>query len=71
MLNTWFQGKKRRRVTFRHCGNEMEIDFMLIRKEHGQFLGNALAVHVEFHHAILLPDLDKKKIMECVEKDTY
>ena len=55
--------KKRRMVE-----NETEIDFMLIKKEHQRFVQNVKAISVEFQHALMIADIDKKKIWKVVRK---
>ena len=36
--NTWIKREEKRKVTFRIGENETEIDFVLIKKEHRQFI---------------------------------
>ena len=37
MSNTWFKREEKRKMTFRICDNESEIDFALIKKNTGGF----------------------------------
>ena len=48
--------------------NETEIDFVLINKEHGRFMQNVKAFPGEFQHALVIADIDKKKIRKVVRK---
>ena len=48
--------------------NETEIDFMLIKKEHRRFIKNVTAKPGEFQHALVIADIDKKKIKNVVRK---
>ena len=46
---------------------------MLIKKEHKQFMQNVKAIPGEFQHALVVVDIDKKKIrnverMTCAER---
>ena len=40
--NTWFKREEKRKVTFRICENEPEIDFVLIKKEYRRFIQNVM-----------------------------
>ena len=42
--NTWFKSKEKRKVTFIMGENETEIDFVLIKTEHRQFIQNVKAI---------------------------
>ena len=42
--NTWFKREKKRKVTIRMVENEIEIDIMLIKKEHRRFMQNVKAI---------------------------
>ena len=66
--NTWFQREKKRRVTFRMGENEKEIVFVLIKKEHRRFIRNEKAIPGEFQHALVIADVDKRKIRKVVRK---
>ena len=52
--------------------NEREIDFVLKKKEHRQFIQNVKATHEEFQHALVVVDIDKKirnaVIKTCTER---
>ena len=48
--------------------NETEIDFVLIKKEHRQFIKNVRAFTWECHHALVIADIDKRKIRKVVKK---
>ena len=41
---------------------------MLTRKEHWHFLQNVKATPVEFQHALVMADIEKKKIRKVVRK---
>ena len=43
-------------MTFRLGENEIEIDFLLMQKEHRQLLKNVKAIHGEFHHELVVAD---------------
>ena len=45
-----------------------KIDFVLIRKEHWCFIQNVNAIPGEFQHALVVADVDKKKIRKVVKK---
>ena len=47
-------------MTFRIEENETEIDFVLIKKEHRQFIQNVKAIPGEFQHVLMIADIDKK-----------
>ena len=59
---------RERKVTFRMGENEKEIDFVLIKKEHRHSIQNAKAIHGEFQHALMVADIDKKKIRNVIRK---
>ena len=48
--------------------NETEIDFALIKKEHRQFVQNVKGIPGEFQHALVVADIDKKKIRKVVKQ---
>ena len=48
--------------------NETEIDFVLIKKEHRQFIQNIKTIHGEFQHALVIAGIDKRKIRKVVKK---
>ena len=41
---------------------------MLMKKEHGLFMGNVNAISGEFQHALMVADVDKKKTRNVVKK---
>ena len=55
-----------KKVMFRNEGNETEIDFVLVRKEHRWFLGNFKAIPVEIQHAPMVASIDENGIREVV-----
>ena len=55
-------------MTFRMGENETEIDFVLIKKEHRQTMQNVKAITGELQHAIVIADIDNKKIRKVVRK---
>ena len=68
MSNTWFKREEKRKVTFRIGENESEIDFVLIKKEHRWFMEIVMAIPGEFQHALMVADMDKKKLRNVVRK---
>ena len=46
--------------------NETKIDFMLIKKEHRRFIRHVKAIPLEIQHALVIADIDKKKIRKVV-----
>ena len=48
--------------------NETEIDFVLIKKEHGCFIQDVKAIPGEFQCALVIADKDKRKIRNVVRK---
>ena len=48
--------------------NETEIDFVLIKKEHRRFIRNMKAITDVFQHALVIADIDKRKIRKVVRK---
>ena len=67
MSDAWFKREDRRKVTFGMGENETEIDFVLIRKEHRRFLRNVRVISREFHHALVVADIYKKKNAKYLE----
>ena len=55
-------------VIFRMGENETGIDFVLIKKEHRWFIQNVKAIPGEFQHALVMADIDKRKIRKVVRK---
>ena len=41
---------------------------MLIKKEHRWFIENVKAISEEFQYALVIADIDKRKIMKVVKK---
>ena len=68
MSNTWLKREEKRKVTCRMVENETKIDFALIKKEHWWSIQNVKANPVEFQHALVVADIDKKKIRYVVRK---
>ena len=66
--NTCFMREEKRKVTFRIGENEKKIDFVLVKKEHWQFMQNVKAFPGEFQHALVITDIDKRKIRKEVRK---
>ena len=52
----------------RICENEKRNNFVLIKKEHRRFIRNVKAHPGEFQHALLIADIDKRKIRKAVRK---
>ena len=57
-----------REVTFRMGENETEADMVLIKKEHQRYTQNVTAIPGKFQHAIVVADIDKRKIRKVVRK---
>ena len=53
-------------MTYRIGENETEIDFMLIKKEHRRSIRNVKAIPGEYQHALVVADIDKRKISKIV-----
>ena len=68
LSNTWSNREEKMKVTFRMGENETEIDFLLIKKEHGWYIQNVKAIPGEFQHALVIADIDKRKIRKVVIK---
>ena len=66
--NTWFKREERRDVTFGLVESGTKMDFLLISKEHRQFLRKVKTIPFEFLHALVVADIDKKKIRIVVRK---
>ena len=60
--------KEKRKVTVKVGENETEIDLVLIKKEHRRFIHNLKEIPGEFQHAIVITDIDKRKIRKVVRK---
>ena len=48
--------------------NETEIDFVLTKKEHRRFMQNVKIIPWKFQHALVLADIDERKIVNVVRK---
>ena len=57
--------EEKRKVTFTIGENERKIDFVLVKKEHQQFIQNVKSIH---RHALVIADIDKRKIRKVVRK---
>ena len=57
-------------MIFRMGQNESKIDFALIKKEHRWIIRKVEAIPGEFQHAIVMVDIDKRKMRKLVRK-TY
>ena len=68
MLHTWSKREGKWKVTFRMGENETEIDIELIKKEHRLFTQNVKAIAGEFQHALVIEDIEKRKIRKVVIK---
>ena len=66
--NTWFKREEKRKVTSRISENETEIDFVLTKKECQWFMQHVKAIPVEFQHALVIADIDKRKIWKVARK---
>ena len=68
MPNTCFKREEKRKVTFRMGENETKIDFVFLTKEHRRLIQNVKAIHGEFQHALVIADIDKRKIRKVVRR---
>ena len=68
VLNTRFKREEKRKVTFIIGENETEIDFVLIMKERRWSMQNVKAIPGEYQHALVVADIDKRKIRNVVRK---
>ena len=66
--NTWSKREEKRKVAFRMGENETEIDFVLIKKEHQQFILNVKAIHRELQHTLVIADIGTRKTRKVVRK---
>ena len=66
--DTWFKREEMRKVTFRMGEDKTEIVFVLIKKEHGRFIQNVKAIPGELQLALVMADIDKRKIRNVVRK---
>ena len=48
--------------------DETEIDFMLKKKEHQRFFFNMKAIPTERQHALVVTDIDMRKMRKVVRK---
>ena len=63
--NILLKREEKWKVTFIIGENETEIDFVLIKNEHRQFIQNVKAFPGEFQHALVI-DIDMRKIRKVV-----
>ena len=68
MSNTWLKREEKGKVTFSRGENETGIDFVLTKKVHRQFIQNVKAIPGEFQHALVITDIDMRKIRKVVRK---
>ena len=66
--NTLFKRDEKRKVTFRLGENKRKVDFVLIEKEHQRFIQNVRAIPGECRHALMIANIDRKKIRKVVRK---
>ena len=66
--NTWLKREDKRKVTLRIGGNETKIIFELIKKEHRRIIRNVKPIPGEFQHALVIADIDTKKIRKVVKE---
>ena len=45
--NTWSKREEKRKVTFKMGENETDINFVLIKKDHGRLITNTKVIHFE------------------------
>ena len=68
MSNTWSMREEKRKMTFRMGENETETNIVLTKKEHRRLTRNVKAIPGEYHHAIVIADIDKRKIRKVAKK---
>ena len=68
MSNILLTIQENRKVTFRMGENETEIDFVTIKKEHRRFTQNVKEIHGESQQALMIADIDHKKMRKVVRK---
>ena len=66
MSNTWFKREEKRKVAFKIGENEIEIVFVLIKKEQQRIIQNVKTIIGEFLHALVIADVDKRKVRKVV-----
>ena len=64
--NAWSKREENTKVTIRMGLNETEIDFVLVKKEHRRFIRNVKVIPGEFQNALVIADIDKRKIKKVV-----
>ena len=67
MANTWFEKKEQRKITFGMCGNETEIDFVLVGKSNRKYLKDVKAIPWMLQHWLVVTDIDKRKLKKVVK----
>ena len=60
--------EEKRKVTFRIGENETKIDIVLIEIEHRRITQNVKANPWQFQHALVIAEIDKKKISKVGRK---
>ena len=68
MSNTWHKRERKRTVTLRMGENKKKIDFEIMKKERRRSMRNVKAIPMKFQHALVIADIDKKKISKVVKK---
>ena len=66
MANTCFE-KEQRKITYGMCGNETEIDFVLVGKNNKKYLKDVKAISWGSQHRLVVTDIDKRGLMKAVK----
>ena len=60
--------EEKRKVTLRMGENDIKFDFVLIKKEHRQFIRKVKAITGDFHNELVIVDINKTKTRKVVKK---
>ena len=69
VANTWFKKKEGRKITYRAGGNETEIDFVLVGRNHRKYLKDVKVIPGELQHGLVIVDIVGKKLVRRVGKN--
>ena len=64
--NTWFK-KEKTKVTYSSCGNEAEINFVLVEKECRKFLKDVKVTLWELQHKLVVVDVKKVNLFKHIK----
>ena len=60
---------RKRKVTYSAGGSKIEIDFVLIGKNHQKYLKDVKVIPGKLHHELVVADVDRKKLSGCVTRN--